>query len=83
VPPTSAIYTHPLVTGRPIYQAKETGQIRRGAARSELQIHELGDHGMPRCGNRPAPGKKLVKLGRGPVTCGSCAGQTGHEDLEA
>jgi hypothetical protein len=71
-----------LVTGPPIYEAPHTGQIRKADAvgqRSSLEIHDLGTDGRRTlCGNMPVPGKVLQPLGRGPVTCGACAGHTGH-----
>jgi hypothetical protein len=67
------------MTGRQRYVASKTGQITpAGATRSTLQIHELGANGLPLCSNKPGPGKTLVPLGRGRVTCGSCARITGH-----
>ena len=67
------------MTGPPIYTANETGQIREvESKKSRLEIHELAGNGLPLCGNTPAPAKLLAKLGQGFVTCGSCAGFTGH-----
>lgn len=43
------------MTGLPIYQADETGQMRMLGAVGpwELEIHELGDDGQPLCGAKP------------------------------
>ena len=43
-----------------------------------LQIHELGANGQALCGNKPAPGKRMLPLGSAPVTCERCASITGH-----
>ena len=75
------------MTGPPIYEADETGQMREGGAIGavadfELEIHELRDDGQPRCGPKPDSwrGKpmRLVDLGRGWVTCKRCAQITGN-----
>ena len=62
-----------------MYQAPETGRMQEATATTgfELKIHELRDDGLPLCGPKPDSYKgrtmRLVKLGPGPVTCGSCA----------
>ncbi len=62
-----------------IYQANETGQITKvGSAISRLKIHALNSNGESLCGNKPAPGKVLAKLGPGRVTCERCAWIMGH-----
>jgi len=81
---TRALFTLAPHDGAADLQADETGQMRMlGAAGDwELEIHELGDDGQPRCGPKPDSyrGKtmRLVKLGRASVTCKPCAQITGH-----
>ncbi len=73
-----------LMTGATIYQADESGQMREAAATTGflLEIHELRHDRLPLCGPKPDSWRGrtmlLVKLGRGPVTCGSCARISGH-----
>ena len=71
--------------GPALYTAPQTGQMRwaysagnQTLGHHPLEIHELGRNYLPRCGAKPGPGKVLVKLGRGSVTCKACAGFTGH-----
>jgi hypothetical protein len=49
---------------------------------SSLRVHELRDDGLPLCGPKPdsweGNAMVLVPLGRGGVTCLSCARITGH-----
>ena len=71
------------MTGPPIYQADDTGQMREVGAVDGfvLQVHELSDDGRPRCGRKPDTWRgrpmALVKLGRSSVTCRRCAQITG------
>jgi hypothetical protein len=72
------------VTGPPIYEARETGQIRDrgGTPPFSLEIHELRDDGRTFCGNMPVDWTRktmdLERLGQGAVTCKACARFTGH-----
>ena len=69
----------------PPYPASETGQMREAATPTtptSLTIHELRPDGLPLCGPKADTwqGKtmRLVDLGPGSVTCGSCASITGR-----
>ena len=53
------------------YQVQKTGQVRPG-----LRVHELKTDNRAVCGNSRR--KPMVSLGRGTVTCESCARDTGH-----
>ena len=47
-----------------------------------LELYELRDDGLPLCGRKPDLWRgrtmRLVKLGRGPATCRSCARPSGY-----
>ena len=69
------------MTGPPIYQADDTGQMRLAATAHEpngLRVHELRpDTGLPLCGPKrdtwQGQPMNLVRLGRESVTCLRCA----------